>query len=74
MAAPRRREHAARVTTATQTAGYLRFPSAADPSGAELRKALLLPPKTASRAEPALFLAGASALTLLAGVLRVVTA
>lgn len=45
-----------------------------DPSGYELRKALLLPPTAAQRLDVSYVLATLAGLTLLAGVLRVVTA
>lgn len=62
--------HAPRVTTATHRPDYVHFPSAADPGGVALRKALLLPPRPRRQIDGHALLAAASGLTLCAGVLR----
>ena len=63
------------ATTAATTAKQVRFTYVDDPSGLELRRALLLPPPTDRPVDPAaLVLAAVSTLTLLAGLLRVVLA
>lgn len=58
------------VTTATHSPHSYSY----DPSGFELRKALLLPPQAAQRPDASYVLAALSGLTLLAGVLRVLAA
>lgn len=63
--------HGQCVTTAMPSHQQHRWSSAADPSGEELRRALLVPARTASRVDAAHSLTVAAALILVAGISRV---